>query len=68
MLGILLCVLCCWGCGRPVETKPARDPQEAYCDVEILRRYARGETQQEIADAFGIELATVYRVLKKQQF
>ena len=49
-------------------TKETRKQEIADRDAEIHRRYdgGDGETQQGIADAFGIGLATVNRVLKKE--
>ena len=49
------------------QTQEARQQSKAERNAEIQRRYADGdgETQQEIADALGIGLATINRVLKK---
>ena len=48
------------------QTQQTRQQTKAERNAEIVRRYAggAGETQQEIADALGIGLATVNRVLK----
>ena len=48
------------------QTQQTRQQTKAERNAEIVRRYAGGdgETQQEIADALGIGLATVNRVLK----
>ena len=47
------------------QTKEVRKQTKAERDAEIHRRYdgGDGETQQEIADAFGINKATINRVL-----
>lgn len=50
-------------------TKAARQQSKADRDVEICNRYYRlKQRQQDIADALGIGLATVNRVLKRQPF
>lgn len=47
-------------------SRPAREQRDAERDASICHRYTELEqTQQEIADALGIGLATVNRVLKK---
>ena len=50
------------------KTEAARKMSKAERDVEIVRRYALGQTQEEIKVALDIGLATVNRVLKKQKF
>ena len=50
------------------DTEATRKQTKADRDVEIVHRYAAGQTQQRIADALEVGLATVNRVLKKQQF
>ena len=47
---------------------PSSKQTKAERNIEIVRRYAAGQTQQEIADALNIGLATVNRVLKEQSF
>lgn len=47
------------------QTKDVRDQQTAERDAEIIRRADAGETQQGIADALGIRLATVNEVLSE---
>ena len=48
-------------------TAEKRTQKKAERDAEIRRRDANGETQQQIADALGIGLATVNRVLRNIQ-
>ena len=50
------------------KTATARQQNKADRDAEICQRYANGQTQAQIKDAMGIGLATVNRVLKRQQF
>ena len=49
------------------QTKDIRDKQTAERDAEIFRRYdaGDGETQQQIADALDVRLATVNEVLQR---
>ena len=46
-------------------TEKARKQSKAERNAEVKRRAAAGETQQQIADALGINKATVSRVLKR---
>ena len=49
-------------------TEATRKQRKAERESEILRRYAGGETQKQIADALDVGIATVNRVLKQQPF
>lgn len=50
------------------KTKDGRKRAKQDRDAEICKRYAKGETQQAIAESLDINKSTVSRVLKKQIF
>ena len=49
------------------KTAPKRKQNKAARDAEIRRRYADGETQQQIAEALGVSVRTVIRVLNAKK-
>jgi len=50
------------------KTHASRKQNKAKRDAEVFRQYDAGMTQQDIADALYIGLATVNRILKKRDF